>query len=175
MPYHWEAIIKRQGKRRADFQILGHFGKLEIVPGYTWYCTPDDSPPGMVWREACEKGRTWGPVVPDSHPKRKYYEALFMEQPCPEWFAYDEKPSGYPPYTFDPWFVQHGENQNHWKNVEAGCGTWKEPHPSWKYWDTTKYVKSGMFWAFTIHGNLKVKACIGNGHHCVVSKFRIDF
>lgn len=164
MPYRWEVKLKKQGKKRVNMTIVGDFGKLE---GGEYYKD--------IWPERYAEGKTWGPLAPDGHPERLAREAAFMEQPCPEWFAYDEVPSGSPPYNFDPWFVQGGENQNHWRNVEAGCGTWKEPHESWVYWPGTLKVKSGMFWAFTVHGNLKVKACIGNGGHCTISRFRIDF
>jgi hypothetical protein len=163
MPYQWEMKIKRQGNRRVNFTIVGDFGKLEDGQYYG----------NHGWPEAQAAGRTWGPILPDSHPDRLRYEAIFMEQPCPEWFAYDAQ--GH--HSFDPWFVQDGVNQNHWKNVEAGCGTWLQHHESWvvEQYGNHYYITSGMFWAFTIHGNLKVKACIGNGMRCQVSHFRINF
>jgi len=135
--------------------------------GREYYCTAE-----MNWPEACAAGRAEGPVAPDGHPQRMACEAQFMEQPCPMFSEHD--PQGH--WSFDPWFVIDSVNQNHPKNVEAGCGTQFEDHPSWvkRPHRGRLYIQEGMWWMATVHGDLKIKACMAGGTICGVSTFRVD-
>ena len=131
--------------------------------GTAYYCTDEAD-----WPEACAAGRTSGPVAREGHPQRVACEAQFMEQPCPTYSAHD----AYTHISFDPWFMIGGVNQNHPKNVAAGCGKQFEDHESWV--KEGAYVQSGMWLRATVHGNTKVKACMANGTICGVSSFRVD-
>ena len=154
--------IQRQSRMIVTGTPIADFG-----PEY--YCTEE-----MNWPEACAAGQVRGPVAPDGHPQRLACEQHFNEQPCPTYAAYDA--DGH--ISFDPWFALGPDkiNQNHPKNVAAGCGEQFVDHESWvkELHDGHWYVQSGMWNVATVHGNTKVMGCIANGLVCGVSKFRVD-
>ncbi|KKN07292.1 hypothetical protein LCGC14_1068650 [marine sediment metagenome] len=145
-----EYKIQRQSRMIVTGTPIATFGE-------DYYCQLG------LWPEACAKGRTRGPVAPDGHPQRLACEQQFNEQPCPTYSAVES--NGH--ISFDPWFVIRGVNQNHPKNVAAGCNgeDWVKEG---------QYTQSGMWYVATVHGDTRVMGCIADGKVCGVSKFRVD-
>ena len=151
-----QIVVQRISKMIVGSTPKGCFGK-------EYYASAE-----MNWPEAAAAGRTCGPVAREGHPQRVACEAQFMEQPCPTYST--TQALGH--ISFDPWFVIDGVNQNHPKNVAAGCGKQFEDHESWI--KEGQYIQSGMWLRATVHGDTKVMACMSNGTICGVSKFRVD-
>jgi len=129
-----------------DVTPEGEFGRI-------YYCQPG------LWREACRAGRSFGPVVPPGHPDEQACVTAFLGAPCPYWGGECTGTGNECPITYDPYFVIGGVNQNHPKNVEAGCRveTW---------WPGRGQPRRGEWWVATSHGRGYLTACDGTRTVC---------
>jgi hypothetical protein len=162
-------------------ELFGQGKRVEIAPrlegrmnvsatpraefGAAYYCTPE-----MNWPEACAAGRTFGPVAPDGHPDRLACERQFLQQNCPTFVMAECTGTGNEcPITFDPFYVIGGTNQNHPRNVEAGC------HGTDWIKDDGGHVLQGMFWLASAHGKGYVQACNRGKVVCTRATFETDW
>ena len=125
--------------------------------GTEYYCLPE-----VGWPEACNAGRSCGPVAPEGHPKRVQWEQAFMEQPC-AFFSYESSSH----MSFDTFYMIGGVNQNHPRNVEI-CGQEQfGDDPSWVKVDG--FLQAGQWAQASVHGDGRVcaEARDGAGRHCV--------
>ena len=148
-----------EGKKGMGVTAKGAFGR-----GY--YCTDE-----VDWPEACAKGRSFGPVAPDGHPKRVAWEAHFMGQPCAT-FSFQSDTH----MSYDPWISIRGINQNHPRNVRV-CGQGQfENHRSWvrEVYQDGNYIVAGQWSWATAHGDGLVCAAAkdGVGLFCINYKER---
>ena len=153
--------VKREGRFNIGATPFGRFGK-------DYYCSAE-----MNWPEACAEGKIQGPVAPDGHPQRVACEQVFLGACGPTFSMATCTGTGAQcPLTFDPFFVVDGVNQNHPRNVEAGCGGKFTDDPSWV--KQGGHIVEGNFWLASAHGKGYVKACDSTGTACGVSNFEID-
>jgi hypothetical protein len=82
-------------------------------------------------------------------------EAHFLGLDCP-YFTFDSDQH----MSYDPWFVQDGENQNHSRNVRVCGQEWKVDHESWvkEEHEGHLYIVAGQWSIASAHGNGKVCA-----------------
>jgi hypothetical protein len=141
---------KREGRKGMGATPLGAFGR-------EYYCQDG------LWPEACQAGRSFGPVAPDGHPDRVACEKQFLELDCP-YFSYRSQEH----MSFDPWIALNGVNQNHPRNVAQGCGTQFQDHPS-VIKDSNGRPQAGQWSWATAHGNGQVCAEAKNraGRKCI--------
>jgi len=144
----------REGKKGMGATPRGQFGRA-------YYCAPE-----VAWPEACAKGRSFGPVAPDGHPKRVAWEAHFLGQSCAT-FSFESETH----MSYDPWISLQGVNQNHPRNVRV-CGQGQfETHPSWRMepFQGRPYIVAGQWSWATAHGNGRVcaEAADGVGRFCI--------
>lgn len=149
---------KKEGRASVSATPTAAFGR-------EYYCTAE-----MNWPEACAAGRNFGPVAPDGHPERLACERQFLQQNCPTFVMAECVGTGnWCPITFDPWYVIGGVNQNHPRNVEAGCNG-----ADWVR-DEGGGIVQGMFWLATAHGKGYIQACNKGKVVCTKAKFLTDW
>jgi len=142
----------REGKRGMGATPRGQFGRA-------YYCQPE-----VAWPEACEAGRSFGPVAPDGHPKRVAWEAHFMGQRCAT-FSFESDTH----MSYDPWISIKGVNQNHPRNVRV-CGQGQfATHYSW----IGEIGPGGR--PYIIEGQWSWATAHGNGRVCAFARDRVGY
>lgn len=150
-------IKPRKEGKKVGVTPLGEFG-------WEYYCA-------IGWTDACAKKRTFGPVAPDGDTRRIACEQHFLGAPCPTLQMGKCLGDGNQcPITFDPFFVIDGVNQNHPRNVAAGCRT-----STWKKNDEGHVVQGEMQVAIP-SGKGTILACTSADADaiCTESTFKVD-